>query len=295
MIERNTDPHELPDWFVDLVVLRATEGLSDQDNRRFESYVAESPNRELLEKDIEKLELAAAATELAGLQSDDVMPASVRNRVLVAGGRFEPDQTNVPTGAGIPQQDLAQVDGIPHSRAIEKSQRFTRREAMGWLAAAASIAVLVTGWNPFAKAPDVPANPVAEGSPPLAPAKQMVAFLETRPSDLIDVSWAATQDAPGATGQVLWSDKAQEGYMVFQGLAANIPTQSQYQLWIFDTDPEQKYPVDGGVFDVGQGKTVVSIDPKIRVNKAVQFAVTEERPGGVVVSDRKRLPLLATL
>ena len=81
--------------------------------------------------------------------------------------------------------------------------------------------------------------------------------------------------------------------MVFEGLKPNNPIQSQYQLWIFDTDTGQQHPVDGGVFDVTAERTIVQIDARVPVAKAVMFAITEEIPGGVVVSDRKRLPLLA--
>ena len=35
------------------------------------------------------------------------------------------------------------------------------------------------------------------------------------------------------------------------------------------------------------------IEAKLPVSNAVMFAITVERPGGVVVSDRSRLPLLA--
>ena len=41
--------------------------------------------------------------------------------------------------------------------------------------------------------------------------------------------------------------------MRFRGLAANNPTQIQYQLWMFDAERDERYPVDGGVFDVPAG------------------------------------------
>ena len=56
----------------------------------------------------------------------------------------------------------------------------------------------------------------------------------------------------------------------------------------------QEHPVDGGVFDIASnGKVIIPIDARISIAKAVMLAITEEKPGGVVVSDRKRLPLLA--
>jgi hypothetical protein len=69
-------------------------------------------------------------------------------------------------------------------------------------------------------------------------------------------------------------------------------------LWIFDADRDPAHPVDGGVFDVpagADGDVVVRIDPRLPIGRATAFAITVERPGGVVVSSRKRLPLLAAL
>jgi hypothetical protein len=114
--------------------------------------------------------------------------------------------------------------------------------------------------------------------------------------DVKTLAWTATGDAnaKGAGGDVVWSPSKQEGYMRFTGLAANDPTKIQYQLWIFDKDRDDKYPVDGGVFDVGpDGEVIVKISPKLRVNEPVLFAVTIEAPGGVVVSKRERIVVTA--
>jgi anti-sigma-K factor RskA len=86
--------------------------------------------------------------------------------------------------------------------------------------------------------------------------------------------------------------------MRFRGLAANDPAVAQYQLWIFDAERNEAYPVDGGVFDVpakSDGDVVIKIDPRLPVSRATAFAITVEQPGGVVVSSRERLPLLAAL
>ena len=90
---------------------------------------------------------------------------------------------------------------------------------------------------------------------------------------------------------------AQKGYMRFRGLAKNDPRVAQYQLWIFDKTRDDTYPVDGGVFDVDKdtGDVIVPIRAKINVNEATLFAVTIERPGGVVVSKRERIVVTAKL
>ena len=84
--------------------------------------------------------------------------------------------------------------------------------------------------------------------------------------------------------------------MRIDGLETNDPTVSQYQLWIFQgTDPAaEAHPVDGGVFDVlGGGEVIVPIDAKLDVGRAGLFAVTVEKPGGVVVSGREQIVAVA--
>ena len=91
----------------------------------------------------------------------------------------------------------------------------------------------------------------------------------------------------------MWSTASQQGYMTLRGLPVNDATQEQYQLWIIDPSRDDK-PVDGGVFDIAStGESIVPIQAKLRVDKPTVFAITVEKPGGVVVSDQKRLPLLA--
>ena len=99
-------------------------------------------------------------------------------------------------------------------------------------------------------------------------------------------------DGGGRTG--LESVRRLRRLLKLTGLAPNDPTEAQYQLWIFDADRDERYPVDGGVFDVpAAGEALVPFAPRMPVRRATMFAITVERPGGVVVSDRSRLPALA--
>lgn len=91
------------------------------------------------------------------------------------------------------------------------------------------------------------------------------------------------------SGEVVWNNAEQKGYLVIDRLPANDPRREQYQLWIFDEKRDQRYPVDGGVFDLDPGKNVIPIQAKLNVVEPVLFAITVEQPGGVVVSDRSRL------
>jgi anti-sigma-K factor RskA len=115
-------------------------------------------------------------------------------------------------------------------------------------------------------------------------------------ADVTRLDWKQTPDPAGshAAGDVVWSPSAQRGYMRFVGLTPNDATKTQYQLWIFDKDRDAAFPVDGGVFDVSSsGEVIVPITAKLRVDQPTLFAVTVEKPGGVVVSKRERIVVTA--
>ena len=111
-------------------------------------------------------------------------------------------------------------------------------------------------------------------------------------SDAVLLQWATPEDPEYArvTGDVVWSDARQEGYMLLSGMPVNDPDTSQYQLWLVDPERDSN-PVDGGVFDIpaGEGAVIIPIAAKLAVDDPVAFAITREKPGGVVVS---RGPLL---
>ncbi|MEM1422575.1 MAG: anti-sigma factor [Planctomycetota bacterium] len=155
----------------------------------------------------------------------------------------------------------------------------------GWLAAAAALAAAF-----------VIAVVRPEPMPVLTAQASYDSFVDQLPGDAVRHGWTNVM-TEGVSGEVVWSDDAQRGYMVFEGLAANDPTVEQYQLWIFDAERPDATPVDGGVFDVkvANGKTYVRIDAKIDVREASWFAVTVEQPGGVVVSERANIPVVANM
>ena len=79
-----------------------------------------------------------------------------------------------------------------------------------------------------------------------------------------------------------------------RGLPKNDASKTSYQLWIFDANQDDKTPVDGGVFDINsEGEVIIPIDAKIKVGKPQMFAVTAEKPGGVVVSKRDKIVTIA--
>ena len=96
------------------------------------------------------------------------------------------------------------------------------------------------------------------------------------------------------SGEVIWNDEKQEGYMSLENLAVNDPTINQYQLWIVDPERDE-LPVDGGVFDITQkdGKQIIPIRNALAINKPVAFVITLEQPGGVVKSKQEVVVALA--
>lgn len=132
---------------------------------------------------------------------------------------------------------------------------------------------------------------------PVKDVAQLRAELVATNEGLVQANWApGTTPIGDVSGDVVWSNSRQQGYMRFRGLPVNLPTKEQYQLWIFDKAQSDKTPVDGGVFDIAsEGEVVIPIDAKLRVQDAFMFAITIEKPGGVVVSSRDRLPLLAKI
>jgi hypothetical protein len=121
---------------------------------------------------------------------------------------------------------------------------------------------------------------------------------------LLDVGGAAVRrwpwstvagSAPGVSGDVVWDSTQQVGFLTFTGLEPNDSLRHQYQLWIVDAARDERYPVDGGVFDVpGTGAAVViPVRAAVPVREPLAFVVTLEKPGGAVVSGRERVMAVA--
>jgi anti-sigma-K factor RskA len=134
---------------------------------------------------------------------------------------------------------------------------------------------------------------VKPAAPPTA-AEERAALLAK--ADSLKIPFGATKDpaAAGVSGDVVWDPATQRGFLHFVGLAPNDPAVHQYQLWIFDGRRDQRYPVDGGVFDVpsNASEVVIPIHAALPVLSAKAFAVTVEKPGGAVVSGREHVVAL---
>lgn len=222
-----------------------------------------------------------------------------------------PPQDAQPTGSVYPASSSAaplasgsmQRASAPASNVVPLRPRSRALLVSGWVAAAA-IAILAIGAyvskgspGPIATVPPPPsgsAPPLPSAPPaPKTAAEEREALLAR--AGTVRTDWSATKDpsAKGASGDVVWNAAEQKGYMRFRGLEKNDPRAAQYQLWIFDKTRDDKYPVDGGVFDVSGDEVVVPITARLSVADAALFAVTVEKPGGVVVSKRERIVVTA--
>jgi len=200
------------------------------------------------------------------------------------------------SGAGGKLADLAAA----RAAAAPVPRTAMRSGAYGWLAAAACLVLAVIAWN----RPPPPAPPIVTIPPPapvIPPPPAPPSTTEQRAellakSDSNKIVLGATKDpaAAGVTGDVVWDPVTQRGFVHFVGLAPNDPALHQYQLWIFDGGRDKRYPVDGGVFDVPQAATelIIPIHAALPVLSAKAFAVTVEKPGGVVVSGREHVVAL---
>jgi hypothetical protein len=293
----------------ELLLQRATEGLSPEEAAELEALGAD---------DDVSFELAASAVDIATVRYEE-MPAGLADKVLLQAG-VRPAGMTIPTtlpgvlpqklGAPSRLSELVEVPQVQHPHESYPPQREYEAPVIpiqkkrsrapmiaAWMAAAAGIALAVGAFlwasnqEPEKITIEVPVKPAPQPAPAQARAELLASA-----TDVKTLSWSAGPDASGAktSGDIVWSASKQEGYMRFTGLAANDPKLEQYQLWIFDKDRNDKYPVDGGVFDVGAGgEVVVKISAKLFVKEPVLFAVTVEQPGGVVVSDRKRIAVTA--
>jgi hypothetical protein len=139
--------------------------------------------------------------------------------------------------------------------------------------------------------------PAAETpAPPPLTAEQQRAQLLASVRDLVQTSWteANPKKPVNVSGDIVWSNAEQKGYLRFRGLPPNDPNRETYQLWIFDETQDEKTPIDGGVFDVNrEGEIIVPINAKLQVKKPKMFAVTAEKPGGVVVSKQGKVMAIA--
>jgi anti-sigma-K factor RskA len=263
----------------ELLMQRVTGAMSAPEADALAQAVPKLPRGEVARWERAAAELTAALAESAPAVGDQ-MPSSLFDRVVATGEASVRSQPKV-----LPLMPAGAPLSAPRTR------RMSLGMLSGWAAAAAVLIISLLSSRRSPSGVDVPQAPV------VLTAAQLRDSLLVRDSAASPLAWTATADssAAGASGDVVWSNRAQRGVMRFAGLKPNDRARWQYQLWIFDKSRNEKYPVDGGVFDVpaGEAEVYVKIDPRVPVGEAVLFAVTVEQAGGVVVSTRERIAVLA--
>jgi len=226
---------------------------------------------------------AAALTQVALLRrtSGDRMPAGLRERLASQGEALVMRQRGPMTGAATGATTgprLVKTDTPTAAAPPPATSRWSPASGAGWLLAAMfAVAFVVVRNEPTANSPAPDAAPDAVTTR---------ASLVNEAPDVITLPWAPPTAAgyQNVTGDVVWSQSRQQGYLRLANMPVNDPARTQYQLWIVDPDRD-KNPVDGGVFNVSAtGEVIIPIEAKLLIRSPKAFAITAEQPGGVVVS-----------
>ncbi|HLA96248.1 MAG TPA: anti-sigma factor, partial [Pyrinomonadaceae bacterium] len=242
----------------------------------------------------QSFELTAAAIALADTHIDEPLPAHLEARIIADADKHF---------AALKQE--AEIHESIHDQTTrtfqyaEPKPRGSFLNWLGWAAAAAACIALATNIYLTRGNSGQIAGPTATPTPAvqekLTPAQQRDQLIAAA-TDVTRAEWSKGNmpELASVSGDVVWSDAKQTGYLKLKGLPVNDANKEAYQLWIFDETQSDKTPIDGGVFNVtADGEVVIPIDAKLRARNPKAFAITIEQPGGVVVSDRKKVAGLA--
>lgn len=304
----SADPTSPRERLIDLLADKSLFGLSAAEEHELRYLQNKYPD-----VSDEDFEITAAAIQFAhvkdSISGEDELPANIRKLIeqtAQAPGMFDPSEeepkqatskTDSPRNSLNPQSasDSKVSDAEDSTVRPGFSSKERTREVIAWLFAAAAMIIALLGWiDRFDSAPTIrPSNvSLADQRQSLIDAQSDTQVI---PWSIANANWTGGNDDI-EVGDVVWSDKAQRGFMRFNGLAESDPDKV-YQLWIFDAERDPRYPINGGTFTIrsSDSETIVPIDAELAVLDSVQFAITVEDAPGVVVSDRERLPLVAVV
>ena len=274
---------------LELLSDRAAFGLSEEEAAELKKYSNQFPE---FERD-DSFELAAAAINLADLDVSNPLPENLRKRISIDAEQF--------FAAKEKAQKISDVDSRAEKSSAESIYGETKRpfwQWLGWAVAAAACVLLALNLllTSTSKQPEIvqDSKTIQTPTPELTAAQKREQLLASA-ADKIQTSWTEPKPNGGEiSGDIVWSDAKQEGYLRFRGLLVNDPNRETYQLWIFDENQDAKTPVDGGIFNINEkGEIIVPINAKLKVKKPKVFAVTVEKPGGVVVSKQEKVVAIA--
>lgn len=274
---------------LDLLVKKATGELTAKESEQLKALEKAFPEL----KDDFSFELAAAAVGLIDLKIDEPMPQHLHKKILAdADNYFSSAKTENNEAESLETEEFQKTFAFEPKRSIWQS--------LGWIVAAvACIALAVVLWQTrggqtkieYVQTPPQPITPTP--TPSFAEQRRR---LLAQSNDVVQTNWTDfdSKKPRNVQGDVVWSNAAQKGFIRFRNLPVNDKSKEAYQLWIFDET--QKNPIDGGVFDADEaGEIIVPIDAKLEVKKPTMFAVTAEKPGGVVVSELRKVMAVAKI
>jgi hypothetical protein len=268
---------------LDMLIKQICEGLSAVEERELAVL-----DGDVSAVHLRNFERAVAAITLSGsAPRREMPPAALQARIADQARAF-----------------FAQRSVVEFKPAIGKSSNASTasRSAAGWIAAAACLLLAILGW--LRSPQQIEAQSVAKLTNVQTVIPAVPTVLQQRAALLakagaVKVSLAATKDpnAIGVSGDVVWDPDTQRGFLRFVGIAANDPKVTQYQAWIFDAARDMRFPVNAGVFDVSTdaAQIIVPIQAALPIGAPKTFAVTMEKPGGVVVSALKHVLVLGTI
>lgn len=282
---------------LDLLCKKATVGLDTNESEQLKELEKAFP--EWANQD-DSFEIAAAAINLSAIDTSEEMPAHLRSKILANANEFFESEEEMQETIRFAPQTRTNSGSISTAEGLNLAPKTPFWQWLGWgVAAFACVALAVNLYlTRFQNQTDIAGNkpPATQTPTPQLTDAQKREQLLASAKDAVkaEVSKADPKAEAEITGDIVWSNSEQKGYMRFRGLPVNDPQKSTYQLWIFDEAQDEKYPIDGGVFNVNKdGEIIIPIDAKISVKTPKMFAVTKEKPGGVVVSDRTGIVAIA--
>jgi len=260
---------------LDLLTKKASDGLDREEQKQLDELIAVSGIED------ESFEMAAAAISMIDLKTNEPLPEHLQAKILADADRI----------LDTPRETVRQVS---FSQPKTSFWNWNWPTLLGWgAAAAACIALGINIWMTRLQPPLQVKVP--EQIEELNPAQMRQRLIDAG-GDVIQAKWAVGNDknVKEIAGDIVWSDAKQAGYMRFRGLPVNDTGKQTYQLWIFDETQDEKTPIDGGTFDVSSnGDVIIPIKAKLKASRPKMFAVTVEKPGGVVVSKRDKIAAIA--
>lgn len=273
---------DVQESLIDILTEKALFGLDAAEMRSLESMLAEAG----INSD-DSFDMAAAAVSLVDLNTDEPLPQHLYANIIASADQYF--AANVADAAPSAEPEYQKVLTFEPKRSWSW---------LGWAFAGLAIVALagnvwMTRFTPIEVAG--PGKPPATTPEKLTPEQELAQLLASQAS-LTKASWGAgnMKDLKDIGGDVVWSDDKQTGFMRLRGLPVNDKSKETYQLWIFDKTQDKATPIDGGTFDVDKnGEVIIPIDAKLKAKGPELFAITVEKPGGVVVSKRDKIAALA--